>query len=475
MFKLIANELFKLFHKKSTYIVLIIAFLYIILVNVLYNQGLSDTYSGSSFNTYYLEQAREDLAALKATNSPLEDTWQVELSIKVYEMLQNYHEPWQEEAINDDYYSLLAQYYNNLLDNEDVTAIENEITLMENRIKNNEWQYFLKNDLADEEARYEEYLKTPAKNDNEKQKLEKETEESAARIKIYNYALDNNIALDSSYLGQALNDVLSSLDLVFNYKYFMADEEKENSADMIEEFYENVYILENKLDTNNTRTLRNVFINLYDEIEIIVFVFIVMIAGSIISEEFNKGTIKNLLTIPYSRIKILSAKFIVCLLMILFIFIFAFLSELIVGGLIFGFSSLSIPMVHYLIKSGTYTFISPIAYFGLYSLCKLPMLILLMTLAFNLSTMLLNTAFAITITFFGYIGSALVNILAQTFKWKFLNYFVTTNWDFTVYLFHGTNPFGISMTQSVIVCLVYLFIMLLVSFWIFKKKNIKNI
>ena len=80
---------------------------------------------------------------------------------------------------------------------------------------------------------------------------------------------------------------------------------------------------------------------------------IIMVAGTIVSEEFNKGTIKLLLVKPYSRYKILLSKFLTILIMIVFSILVVIGMELLVGGILFGFDSLSIPVVEYNFNTNT--------------------------------------------------------------------------------------------------------------------------
>ena len=76
-----------------------------------------------------------------------------------------------------------------------------------------------------------------------------------------------------------------------------------------------------------------------------IIITIVLIAGAIVSDEFNKGTIKLLLVRPFNRAKILLAKFITVLITVLFVMILTVILQFIVGGIFFGFESLSIPAV----------------------------------------------------------------------------------------------------------------------------------
>ena len=107
------------------------------------------------------------------------------------------------------------------------------------------------------------------------------------------------------------------------------------------------YIIENHVDIKKSDDVRGVLSNFFNIYGLFIIVIVVMIAGTIVSEEFNKGTIKLLLVKPYSRNKILLAKFITVLIMIVFSTIMIIGMELIVGGIVYGFDSLNIPIVIY--------------------------------------------------------------------------------------------------------------------------------
>ena len=244
---------------------------------------------------------------------------------------------------------------------------------------------------------------------------------------------------------------------------------------VLKNYYENKYILEEKMDTKNSNTLRSVLINFFSEYSFLILVFVIMIAGGMVSDEFSRGTIKSLLTVPYKRSSILTAKYITVLLIIPFIVIFLLIWEFLVGGILLGFDSLSIPVAIYNITSGSLEVLNVFSYFIINFLANLPQLILLATLAFAASVILNSTAFAIAITFCGIIASEIINSFALMYNIKILNYFVTTNWDFTAFLFGCHSVFGLSLTHSIIICIIYLIIMLVVTFLVFMKKDIKNV
>ena len=147
--------------------------------------------------------------------------------------------------------------------------------------------------------------------------------------------------------------------------------------------------------------------------------------------------------------------------------------ELIVGGLIFGFESLQIPVVVYNFNTNMIQEINVFAYLGTQIIMVLPSVILIATLAFSLSTIFTNSPVAIALPLLGYMGAAVINQLAMQYNVGFLKYFVTLSWDFTQYLY-GNVPLmeGLTSEFSIVICLLYFLIMMIPTFMVFKRKNI---
>ena len=61
--------------------------------------------------------------------------------------------------------------------------------------------------------------------------------------------------------------------------------------------------------------------------------------------------------------------------------------EMLVGGVLFGFDSLSVPVIEYNFNTNMLEEINVFAYLGIQTLAQLPMIVLLATLAFVLSTL----------------------------------------------------------------------------------------
>lgn len=93
MFTLIKNELYKIFHKKSTYIVLIITILFSVLVTVIYN---SDVVKSSYYNSYsYLDQYQikyyqDYVDNFNPNGGDYNELVNAKASLDIYNLLQKY-------------------------------------------------------------------------------------------------------------------------------------------------------------------------------------------------------------------------------------------------------------------------------------------------------------------------------------------------------------------------------------------------
>lgn len=460
MFNLIKNEVYKILHKRGTFIVLIITALFITLVSYLIgheqvNYVSTERYYNSDTGSVAENKTNQEMNELSKKYN--DKTWQYYVMDYVYTIISNYN---------------YAKEGNYLDEN-----IENEYNTIKKTLTSDDWKYFvnvntksLKNELKD----YEENLKS-ATSDKAKKDIEAEIYRINVAIEMNEYRLKENVKYGNDYINNAIDEVISLASQVKTYETTTNEETKTQLEQSVKSYYKSRYILENKEDINNEQDLRFIMTNFYGEYMFLILVFGVMIAGAIVSEEYNKGTIKSLLITPYKRSTILLSKFITVIIFTILFIIISYLMQIIIGGLFLGFGSLSNHVVEYNLASKSLEVMSLSKYVLLYSIANLPQIILLVTLAFAVSTIVGNTAFAIVITFAGVIGSSIINMFASAYKIEILKYFVTTNWDFNYYLFGGTSPYKTSLTHAIIVCIIYFLIMLITSFIVFNKKNIKNI
>ena len=486
MGKLIKNELIKLFKKKSIYIALIVVLGFMIFSNFMYKSTNNVMYNSYIYSEQTLNYLQEELDKLDPKKkSDIGMYVDIKLQIELYELMKQYENgSWQQQIINQDlptYFKEKCMYeYGEEKDLQKAQEAQNKIDEIKQKLDTDDWEYFAQLELqqaTEKLANIEEQIKNT---DDKKTLLSLNQEKEATLIDktIAEYRINKGIKYGQDYLNQAIED----------YRYAAQDiarlesSEKELSYEEQKRYNESLnlrekskYIIENNVDLNEMN-LRRVLENFFTEYGIFVIAILVMIVGTIVSEEFNKGTIKLLLVKPYSRTKILLSKFITSMLMIIFVVLIMGIMQLFVGGVIFGFDSLSEPVVEYNFNTNSLQEINVLVYFLIQFLAQLPMFILLATLAFALGTIFANSALAITISLLGYIAANIINQLAMSYNIKFLEYFVTMNWDLSQYLFGNLpNMEGMTMSFSIITCIVYFLIMVIPTWIIFKKKNIKNI
>ena len=481
MIKLIKNELFKILHKRSTLVFALIALLFLIITNIIYrnfDEVFNDTYYEDIDITEvnnYIDSYDPDVDSL--------DEYAYNLALlDVYNLSSDYtYDSWQYDAFMTYYLNTDTDYYIELhSDNPDEELLD-ELSLslfnMMQAIYTDNWKYFAEGEKRELEATIESYANALEGNnlsDNDIREYNKMRWIAREELELIDYRLEQDLAPGDDYLNEAITNISNNLYDMASYLYD-EDIDVKYYDSVRKTHYENKYILEEKIDTNDSDTLRSVIMNFFTEYSFLIIVFIIMIAGAIVSDEFSKGTIKSLLIVPHDRSKILLSKYIAVMVSLVLFITFLFVAQLLVGGIILGFSSLNIPAVVYNLTDKNIEVLNIFSYFLFNLVANLPQIILLATLAFAVSVILNSTAAAITITFCGMIAADMINGIAYSYNIKLLNYFVTTNSDFTTYLFGGTSIYGVTLGHSILICLTYLVIMLVITFMVFKNKDIKNV
>ena len=471
MNNLVKNEIIKIVKKKSFYIILIVILAYIVLSNVM-NKYVYDSFTSYD---YYSE---EDINFLKESIKNLDMKKEQDLEIYVgdktqidtYELLKKYdRDSWQYKIIlqkAEGYLSEINTYTYKIKDEEALNEAKGNYNKVVERLKADDLKSFAQEEL--------DALKSSEEGVDEKSK-DKTTE---IQIETLEMRLKYDIPYGYNYKNEALSTyqqsklTINDLENKNNKTY----EEEKELHEAKENAEKSKYVIEQGKDIYNISDSRGFLLNVFSKYELFIIITIVIIAGAIVSEEFNKGTIKLLLVRPFSRAKILLAKFITVIVTVLFIMVVTVILQFIVGGIFFGFDSLSIPAVIYDHSAGKLIEMGIFKNVLITGLGKLPIYVLLGTLAFALSTIFNNTPVAITITLMGYMASSIINQFAYYYDIKWLKFFVTPNWDFTQF-FYGGLPLikGVTVPFAVVICLIYFAIMISVSFVVFRKRNIKNI
>ena len=469
MNNLVKNEIIKIVRKKSFYIILIVVLAYIVLSNVMYKYVYTSDYE--YYDESYVENLKDRISSLNLDNQQDLDMYvNDKTELDTYELLKQYDKgTWQYKLILEkasSYLSEINTYTYKIKDEEALNEAKETYNKFTERLKANDWKGFVQDEL-DELKKSQEGL-----SENEKD------QSTLIQIEVLEMRLKNEIAYGDDYKNAALSRYQQSQLEVneLSNKNNKSYEEEKAYQSAKEDAEKSRYAIEQGKDIYNTSDAREFLLNVFSKYELFIIITIVLIAGAIVSDEFNKGTIKSLLVRPYSRTKILLAKFITVLITVLFIMVVTVILQFIIGGILFGFDSLSIPNVVYNFKTGKIMEVGILKSIICTGLGKLPIYVLLGTLAFALSTLFNNTAVAITITLLGYMASSIVNQFAYYYDMEWLKFFVTPNWDFTQF-FYGNLPLikGMSIPLSIIICLVYFVIMIIPTFVVFNKRNIKNV
>ncbi len=487
MSNLIKNELTKIFKKKTIYITMLLIFLLMIFINCINKYSNSSTYSAYMYSESYINSIKEELSNLNP-EKPSDVTLYINLKseLDLSNLMEKYKDSdWKLSIINDrisPYITEINTYtYGAEKSEKQARKATEEMESIIAKLDENDWKYFANEDLQNANNKIEELNKQKAQTQDTEiiKGLNNEIENAKVEKEIAEYRLEKNIPYGVDYLNIALTRYQTSSGTLISYdlenKELDFEEQKEYN-DALTTREESKYIIETGTDINKSDSLKGSLQYFYSQYGVFIIVVIIMIAGTIVSEEWSKGTIKLLLVKPYTRTQILLSKFLTVLIISAFVIVSTILMQILVGGILFGFESLFEPVVVYNLSTNVIQEINILAYLGIQTLTQLPIIILLATLAFAISTIFSNSALAITVSLLGYMGASIINQLAIAYNLTFMKYFVTMNWDLSQYLFGGL-PYmeGMNLITSIIICVVYLLIMLIPTFIIFKKRNIKNI
>jgi uncharacterized protein yhcI len=445
------------------------------------SQNMSNSYS--AYSESYIQYLDEELAELDP-NKPSDINKYVETKSQkdLATLAKDYKETsWQAEVIGTVISPIIEEMNNyEYIDknNEALTISKAQYDEMLTALKNNDWKYFANKELDSLNTQIEE-LNTLITQDSENEDLKTQLKSLELQKEVVNLRLDKNINYGSdNYKSMAIQ----------NYRMYMGnyiqssqgrnltDEDKSEINGYLEKANLYKYDLYNDTEYQNTATANYTFQNSIGTYIAIIVMIVVIVAGVSISEEFNKGTVKLLLVRPYSRTKILISKLIAVFITMLITTATILLLQFIIGGIVYGFGTYMMNVVQFDFTTNSIVTLNIFAYLGLIFICKLPIFILIGTLAFALSTLFLNSPLAVALPILGYMGSDVINMIAISYKWDWVKYFVTPNWDLSQYLFGGTPMFsGISIEFSITICAIYFVIMLVASIVSFKKRNIKNV
>ena len=168
-------------------------------------------------------------------------------------------------------------------------------------------------------------------------------------------------------------------------------------------------IPQTQFQSSSSRDITNSFISLY---AIVAIIFMIILAGGVVSVEFSKETIKLLLIRPVSRFKVLLSKLIAVYIVGYAVLFGSMILVTISSGVLFGFGDYLTPVIK--VSSGI---VESHNYFGVLILAILYLslsLLLFGAFAFMLSAVTKSTAVSVSSSIIIFIGAPIVTIILFT-------------------------------------------------------------
>ena len=473
MIKLLKNELFKIFHKKGLYIILAITLTITCVINVLLNTDAVDR----AYDQAGIDQARQTVADYEAGRTEYNEFYITTKLMVIRYDLENEKPEYYDTKRPERYYiektilPLYEQYYTTKfinVDEEYAEKVKEQIDTAIDNLHHFDWKKELENELKELE---------------EAQELCKETEcttDYSEEIVVLKYRIKHEIPY-------TYNDASTMLDnYLMDYNTYQTMEKDESKITKHDELYtkrnteESVakgkYKLDHDLIKDDTKyvTVASVFISDMATISMMIVICIVLVSSAVVADEFNKGTIKQLLVRPYNRYKILMSKLIATFITTLIFIIVVAAGEAIVTGMVNGsWTSVLEPQLCYSFNTHSVIALDTLSKGFLLYACILPEVIIVILMTFFASTLFTNNGISTAIGIITYITSSL--LYAYINIHKIVSYIPFVNWDFSIYLFGGISESKyMSLTKSLVISLITIAVLFIATFVIYKKKDIKN-
>lgn len=248
---------------------------------------------------------------------------------------------------------------------------------------------------------------------------------------------------------------------------------KNNIKHDIAYYYDDIWNLNwNQYITSKT------YINNIFHLSVIVLIIVAITGGGIVSKEHSTGTIKNVITTPVRRWKILLSKFIYLILHTYIVWFILLFILILYTGIRFGFSDIISPKLLY--KGGKVIEVNYILYLVEEMIIAGIPIIAFLSILLMLSTITLNTAITVGITTIMAVISPIIWILVYTTKFYFIRFvpFLYFDSGFIInkskeYSFFIKNT-NIDLSLGIVVSLICIIIAYFITNIVYIKRDIKN-
>lgn len=204
----------------------------------------------------------------------------------------------------------------------------------------------------------------------------------------------------------------------------------------------------------------------------LVTLFVVVVGSANVAAEFSDGTIKQLLIRPHRRWSILLSKYIAVIIYALLLIATLVVSGYIIGLILFGSGDFNMKIFEVTLEGRKEAIVG--TQFFLKMLYYLPSLLVIMSIAFMLSTLFKSQALAVGIgifvLFFSSTLGGIILMLADKYVWaKFL---IFPHLDLTVYALQERILEDITLPFSLSILALYYAIFMIITFFFFQKRDI---
>ena len=243
-------------------------------------------------------------------------------------------------------------------------------------------------------------------------------------------------------------------DLLHEESFYASENDRLSTVGVEEIKNENqllLYKIKHNVADIPEKSLGNLYFNSF-QIGIIIVLAAIIIICYLITSEYSLGTLSKLLSYPYKRWKILTAKLVVSILFTIVITIVFVSTALVVGSVLFGFSDIPSYLT---VQNGSVIELNYYIYLLLKAVCILFETIIYISIGLCLSIWFENIGVSMGISLTLALASPwIITYLSQNLEFKWLKYIPMASFDMSQFLENKYVTAGLSLGYSSLVSVI---------------------
>lgn len=202
---------------------------------------------------------------------------------------------------------------------------------------------------------------------------------------------------------------------------------------------------------------------------LVIALFLIISCSALVAGEFSDGTMKMMISRPYKRYEILTAKLAATIIYGFELLAGAFIITFLALGILFGFTNIGAKELFWNSSSISYipALLKTLIIFGLDFLQVIFYVLLAFVLSAAFRSRSLATGFSLFILL---VGSGILSLLAIYFDWG--KYLPFVNDGFSSIVLSGSSFPGITLGFSIVLTFIYAVIFAFAGYFIFQKRDI---